>query len=534
MRPPRPAGEGLRAMDPKALSARARAAAEDNDWITVGTCAARLMELMPGEAEGHFLAGLAARGLGRPVEAKAAFERALGLDARRYDAAIELAAQSLAAGRHNEALKLLEAYESRLGNSPMYLDLAATLYSRMALHERAGPLFEQANRLQPGVGSLQAHLAECQVVLGRIDEAAGIYEALLRQYPRHQRYHYELSRLRRARDATHVEEMKAVLESAALPPPRNIFLYYAIGKEFEDLERWDEAFEYYKLAGDAARSVSPYDVQTDVHLVETIIEVCNAEWLADAPGLTPADAPATPIFIVGLPRTGTTLTDRILSSHSQVESAGESFFLQNAIQRHSGLKSRGLMSAEMVAAAGGRPIRDIGRTYLEWIGYRLSGKPMFIEKFPENFFYLGFIAKAFPQARIVHVHRHAMDACFAMYKQSFFRYAYTLHDLGRFYVAYDRLHRHWRDLLGDRVVELSYESLVADQEGETRRLLERLGLEFESGCLEFDRNRAAVYTASVVQVREKIHDRSVGKWRRFASHLRPLQEQLEASGIPVD
>jgi tetratricopeptide (TPR) repeat protein len=523
-----------RAPDTAALSARARAAAQDGGWRTVQACAAEILRQRPNDAEGHFLAGLAARGMNRPGEAVAAFRRTLELDDRRYDAAIELAAQLLALGRHLEALELVEAYEDRLGNSPMYLDLAGTLYSRMALHERAAPLYERAVRLQPDAESLLGNLAACRVYLGQIEEAAQIYESLLARFPRHQRYHYELSKLRRAQGADHVDRMKAVLEATRLPPPRNIFLYYALGKELEDLERWDEAFQYYELAGDAAKSVSPYDVRTDVELIDRIIEVCGAEWLADAPGPEPDAAAATPIFIVGLPRTGTTLTDRILSSHSQVESAGESFFMQNAVQFHSGLPPGALMTGEVAAAAARKPIDDIGRSYLQWIGYRLSGKPMFVEKFPENFLYLGFIAKAFPRARIVHLQRHPMDACFAMYKQSFFRYAFTLEDLGSFYIAYDRLVRHWRALLGERLVELHYESLVADQEGETRRLLGRLGLEFEPACLEFDRNRAAVYTASAVQVRERIHARSVRKWERFARHLQPLRDRLATAGIPVD
>jgi thioredoxin-like negative regulator of GroEL len=533
-RRPRPAGVHAQGLNPVALSSRARAAAQDRDWRTVQTCAAGILRQGPNDAEGHFLAGLAARGLNRPAEAVAAFRRALELDDRRYDAAIELAALLLASGRHLDALKLVEANEDRLGDSPMYLDLAGTLYSRMALHERAAPLYERAVRLQPDAEPLLGNLAACRVFMGRIEEAAEIYESLLARFPRHQRYHYELSKLRRARDSVHVEQMQGVLEASRLPPPRNIFLYYAIGKELEDLERWDEAFRYYELAGDAAKSVSPYDVRTDVELIDRIIEVCDADWLADAPGSAPDAAAATPIFIVGLPRTGTTLADRILSSHSQVESAGESFFMQNAVQFHSGLPPGGLMTAEVVAAAARKPIGDIGCSYLEWIGYRLSGKPMFVEKFPENFLYLGFIAKAFPRARIVHLHRHPMDACFAMYKQSFFRYAFTLQDLGSFYVGYHRLVRHWRALLGERLVELHYESLVADQEGETRRLLERLGLEFEPACLEFDRNRAAVYTASAVQVREPIHARSVRKWEHFSRHLQPLREHLGAAGIVVD
>ena len=127
-----------------------------------------------------------------------------------------------------------------------------------------------------------------------------------------------------------------------------------------------------------------------------------------------------------------------------------------------------------------------------------------------------------------------MDACFAMYKQSFFRFAYTLDDIAEYYLAYDRLHRHWADVLGDRVIEVEYEELVSDQEQQTRRILESLGLEFEPACLDFHLNQAPTATASAVQVREKAHTRSVGKWRNWENQLRPLRERLENAGIEID
>jgi hypothetical protein len=188
----------------------------------------------------------------------------------------------------------------------------------------------------------------------------------------------------------------------------------------------------------------------------------------------------------------------------------------------------------MIAAAAQQDIGRVANGYLDAVHYRLGEPPFFIEKFPENILYLGFIAKAWPHARLLHLRRHPMDACFAMYKQSFFRYAYTLEHMGRYYVAYERLARHWRALLGTRLVEVEYEALVREQERETRSLLERLQLDFEPACLEFDRNTAASATASSVQVREKIHTRSVGRWRHFARHLQPLRQVLVGAGIRVD
>ncbi|HLF31162.1 MAG TPA: sulfotransferase, partial [Xanthomonadales bacterium] len=171
--------------------------------------------------------------------------------------------------------------------------------------------------------------------------------------------------------------------------------------------------------------------------------------------------------------------------------------------------------------------------YLAAVGYRLEGRPLFIDKYPFNFLYLGFIARAFPQARIVYLRRNPMDACFAMYKQSFFRFAYTLEDLGAYYIAWERLRRHWQVVLGERIIEVEYESLVAEPEAQIRTLLERLGLAFEPACLDFHLNTAPSATASSVQVREPAHTRSVNKWLNFKRQLEPLRAQLEQAGLAV-
>lgn len=244
-----------------------------------------------------------------------------------------------------------------------------------------------------------------------------------------------------------------------------------------------------------------------------------------------------PVFIVGLPRTGTTLTERIVASHSQVQSVGETLFLQMTLRQVSGVQSIESVSPAIIEAAATKDIRLIADGYLDAIGYRLGNQPLFIEKLPFNFLYLGFIAKAFPQARLVHQRRNPMDACFAMYKQVFtwaYKFSYDLEALGRYYVAHERLAQHWRRLLGSRLIAVDYESMVADQEGQTRQLLDRLGLGFEQACLDFDRNKTASATASSVQVREKIHTRSVNRWRNFESQLRPLSRVLESAGIAVD
>ena len=520
------------------IGAMARKAAQSKDWATVSACANEILKRDSNSPEGYFLSGLVEKALQRPVKAAEAFSTAISLDAKRYDAAIELASQYGMSQRHAEALDLLEKYESHLGNSPRYLNMAGLTYSTLGLHERAWPLYQRANELQPGVALFQANLAACGVYLGKIEEAKATYKALLERVPTHQRNHYQLSRLEQAQDTAHVEQMKDILRSTQLSPDKNIFMYYAIGKELEDLGQWAEAFRYYKMAGDAVTSVANYDVAADLELIDKIIEVCDQDWLTAGPNRTPTDVTGkTPIFIVGLPRTGTTLTERIVASHSRVESVGETQFLQMVLRRESGVESIDTMNPAMIEAVAKKDIGLIANGYLNAVNYRLGDKPMFIDKLPFNFLYLGFIAKAYPDAGIVHLRRNPMDACFAMYKQVFtwaYKFSYSLEGLGRYYVAYERLRNHWREILGNRLMDIEYESLVADQEGQTRMLLDRLGLNFEPACLDFDQNVTPTATASSVQVREKIHTRSVNRWKHFEQELQPLKSHLENAGIVVE
>ncbi len=520
------------------LSVLARRAVEVRDWATVRACAGELRRLDPDSAEGHFLWGLTEKAQRQLARAREAFESALRLDPRRYDAAVELANQYSLARRNADAEALLDRYAEALSNSPLYLDLVGTVYTEIGLPQKAWPMFKQATGLQPGVDVFQANLATCAVYLGKIDEARAIYTSLLERFPNHRRNHYQLSRLGKATGFAHVDQMKAILADTDEPPERNVPLYFAIGKELEDLEQWDEAFEYYQRGCDTVTRITGHDVAADIALIDKVIEVCSADWLAAGGEDTRLDdSGKTPIFVVGLPRTGTTLTERILASHSQVASLGETVFLQLVLKRESGVASDENMNPAMIEAVAGKDMGRIAKAYIDAVRYRLGEAPMFIEKLPFNFLYLGFIARAWPAAKIVHLVRNPMDACFSMYKQVFtwaYKFSYSLESLGRYYIAHQRLAGHWQDRLGGRLIEVRYEDLVADQEGQTRRLLDQLGLEFEEACLEFHRQKTPSTTASSVQVRQGVHAGSVLRWKRFERQLEPLRAQLEAAGIPVE
>jgi tetratricopeptide (TPR) repeat protein len=451
------------------------------------------------------------------------------LPARQAVADVQRAAQLISQGRYKDARDYLTQAADNLPDDPRVLDMAGNAWFVMGRYEQAWPLFERAVELSPNTEVFLSHKAACAVFIGKTSEAKAIYRKILKRDPRNQRVHYELAQLARAKDDRHVKQMLKALSKGR--PTDNIFLYYALGKEYEDLGRWENAFKYYKNGGDAVKTLSPYRVAEDVGVIEAIIETCSETWLNDAPASQGTQP--TPIFIVGLPRTGTTLTDRIVSSHSKVESAGESQLLQMVLRGGTRAGNQVGITPAQIKAAAKRDPAAIAGDYLAAVRHRLGEAPFFIEKLPENVLYLGFVAKSWPNARIVHLRRHPMDACFAMYKQSYFRFAYSLDDLAEYYLAYDRLSRHWRKVLGSRMIEVHYESLVTDQEQQTRDLLDKLGLAFEQSCLHFDTNIAPVATASSVQVREKVHARSVEKWKKFEKQLQPLKDRLQSGGVEV-
>lgn len=526
--------------DIESLSQRARVAIQRQDWAAVQEAATAILKQQPNNAEGLFLAGKVERAANRPANALQYFKSALANDVTRYDAAVELANQYSIARQNGAAAELLDKYKHQLTNSSFYSDLAGTIYTEIGLPEAAYPLFKQAVSIQPKVDLFQANLASCSVYVGKISEAKSIYTDLLNRFPAHQRNHFQLSRLEKAKDETHIKQMLTVLGASNKSPDKNIFMYYALGKEYEDLGNWQKAFEFYKKGGDAVTSVANYNCDEDIEIIDTIIDYCNKSWLQNNSELNKTEVVSTdtsqPIFIVGLPRTGTTLCERIISNHSMVETLGETLFFQMALRKESQIQSVQPMNKAMLQALVNVEPAKIAESYRSAVQYRLTDHPFFIDKLPFNILYLGFFAKAFPKAKIVYLHRNPMDACFAMYKQVFtwaYKFSYSLDDLGKYYIAYNRLIEHWKATIGERLVQVNYEDLVADTDNQTRSLLGRMELPFEQACIDFDSNKAPSTTASSVQVRAKAHKNSVEKWRKFEEQLAPLSARLSAAGISL-
>ena len=269
-------------------------------------------------------------------------------------------------------------------------------------------------------------------------------------------------------------------------------------------------------------------------MFELIRERFNATWLAEQPAGNPDDSP---IFVLGQPRTGTTLIERVITSHSQVHSAGELQQFGLATRRVSKHIDRRRFSAALFDAAAKADPRAIGDMYLQ-TSARMRGKtPRFVDKLPVNYLHLPLILAALPNARIVHLVRGPMDACFASFKQLFadaYLHSYEQQEMARHHIRYRQLMDHYRQEFPGHFIDVSYEDAAGDLEPHAKALVEALDLGWEDACLNFHESNAGVATASAVQVREPAHTRSIGRWRQYEAQLAPMCETLSQAGIPLD
>jgi tetratricopeptide (TPR) repeat protein len=520
------------------LESEARAALQCGDLQGAATAARALAEGAPEQAAGFFLLGMAAAEAGQMGKAVPLLEAAVARGPEAEHLA-QLARLLILLRRDGEAAKVAREAMALAPTDALTLDTIGCVLARLGDHEASITPFAGAVAAEPGNLGYRYNLAAASGFTGRVDAARGHYETILAAAPGDARVHYALAILsRQTPEANHLPRLAAALAAAAVPGDA-LRIRYALAKELEDVGEAGAAFRHLSAANEAHKRSIGYDFAQDAALfdaIETLFE-SGAGGLDAGAGHTGA----APIFVVGMPRTGTTLVDRILSSHYAVEAAGELQAMPLAVKQLAGTRSRTVVDAETIAASAGLDPAAIGAAYLARAAHhRPGGKPRFTDKLPANFLYVGHIARALPEARIVCLRRQPMDTIWSNYKNLFasqsayYAYSYDLMDTARYYARFDRLMALWQRLWPDRVLQLSYEALVADQEGETRRLLAHCGLEWDPACLSFHRNAAAVATPSAAQVRRPINADGVGKWRAHEAALAPARSWLEAQGVSVE
>jgi tetratricopeptide (TPR) repeat protein len=362
---------------------------------------------------------------------------------------------------------------------------------------------------------------------GRIDEAQAELETCLRMGPTFGRASLTLARLHKCTaENNHLEFIRSRLLTVPPDSEDHAAFEFAQYSELEDLGRDEEAWAALQRANAVMHRRLQHQPRDEQVLFERMIARCTPTFVQ--PHEKRFEGPM-PIFIVGLPRSGTTLLERILGNHSLVTPAGELADFSHQLRFVADQHGHRLVDDALIAAAERIDFAEVGRRYLEQTQWRAQGKPFFIDKLPPNFMLAGFIRRALPQAKFLHMVRDPMDICFSNYRALFgdaYAYSYDLDTLAEHYKQYRRLIDHWHRVMPGVIHDVSYDQLVQDTETAARALLAYCGLEFESGCIDTAGNRAPVATLSSAQVREPIHTRALQAWRRYERQLEPLRQAL--------
>jgi tetratricopeptide (TPR) repeat protein len=476
------------------------------------------------------LCGLAALSLtaDKPADAERLLRHALKQSAYLPLIYRGLAPALIALGRTLEADAVTRHLINVEPASPQTWVTVAAVATRLMRQERALAAYQRAAELQPAEVGLRISVGHVQKTLGQRTDSEASYKGALQLDPGRADAWWSLADLKNYTftDAE-VDRLKRLLETDAREHSNEAQLNFALGKAHEQRARYAEAFAYYQRGNALRRLDAPFDIRAFERRCERIRGFFDSHFFTTCAG---SGAPsAAPIFIVGLPRSGSTLVEQILASHSCIEGTMELPNIPNIVMQFDDLASSRDGYPETVGRATPAQLRALGERYLgETVPLR-SGRAHFTDKLPNNFSHVGLIHAILPQAIIIDARRHPMDACLSTFKQYFAEgqtFSYDLEDLGRYYRCYLSLMDHWDAVLPGTVLRVSYERLVADTEAGVRRLLAHCGLPFEEACLRFHETRRAVRTASAEQVRRPIYTSAVGYWRNFASQLEPLRRAL--------
>jgi tetratricopeptide (TPR) repeat protein len=449
-----------------------------------------------------------------------------GYQAARFDYAQVLVERHLHQAAHEQAEKLLATDRSNRN----YRTLSALTCVGLGQHERA---IEQYRGLLPGAlqpAELHLSIAHSLKTLGRSTEAIAEYHMAAQLRSGYGDAYWSLANLKTYRFADQELTQMRIAEAASVTPPVDRYqLCFALGKALEDRGQYAESFAYYERGNALKRADSRYRPETIELNTRAQIEICTPQLFARHP--TGGAEALDPIFIVGLPRSGSTLIEQILASHSAVEGTHELADIPRIVAE---LKGRdpdpdGARYPGSLAQMTAADLRRLGEQYLHDTRVYRSGKARFIDKMPNNFRHIGLIHLILPNAKIIDTRREPMACCFSNFKQLFAsgqEFTYSLEDLARYYRTYLELMRHWNQVLPGSICRMQYEDVVEDLEGNVRLLLDFCGLPFEPQCVEFYRTARSVQTASAEQVRQPIYRESLEQWRHYEPWLDKLRKDL--------
>jgi len=429
----------------------------------------------------------------------------------------------------NEARAIHECLQALPPLGHVGITLLVTLAAQLSYlnrQEQALRLLDEARRGDPDYPPTLASRAQVLTYLGRFDEAEADLLHCLKRAPELASAWWSLSRLRRQTpDSNHIDAIGRQLQRPGLRAGDAALLGFALHKELDDLGEHRRAWQALQSACEAKRSTLAYSADDNRALFDALASLPAAERPCPA-----ADGQRTPIFIVGMHRSGTTLLEQLLDGHSQVQGLGELYDFTAQMRLATDHHCRGVIDRRLVARASQVDFGEVGAGYLRGVAWRLGRERCFTDKLPSNFLNIGFICSALPNARVLHMRRDPMETCFSNLRELFSDangYSYDQRELGDFHRQYGRLMRHWHAMYPGRILDVDYAGLVGDPEGTMREIAAFCGLEFEPEMLDLQQRRhRGVATASAVQVRGRIAAPEQPKWKAYEEWLAPLREAL--------
>ena len=493
-----------------------------------------LNQSAPEFPAGWDLSSRIALSMGKPEAALALAERALAIDSTSTAFLSHKAFCLLSLHRIEEAREITGLLSQKPPVTAAEFDTLGNLFSQLKDQKAAEACFEKAVALEPNRSHYNTNLALARQANGDLCGAEQAFDKSIRQDPDDYEAWLHRSRLRKqSPESNHVDELTKQIAAGGRSWRAEMSLHYALAKEYEDLGEYSKSFFQLNKGAGLRRAHMQHNPQADIDAMQCIAQHFSKQYLQTK---VQGHHSQEPVFIVGLPRTGTTLVERILGSHSCVFAAGElNDFAENLTRLVLANEGRKPANRQQFIEASTRiDFADLGKSYVESTRPYTGEKPRFIDKLPLNFLYCGLILRALPNARIIHLTRNPMDTCFAVYKTLFkqaYPFSYDLDELGGYYLSYRELMLHWHEAMPGRILDVSYEELTSGLEGECRKILAYCDLPWEDACLDFHRNAAPSMTASLAQVRQPVYTSSIGRWRNYRNELQPLDKRFREAGL---
>jgi len=432
-----------------------------------------------------------------------------------------------------EALDQVDRLLKMEPENPAYLAQSAAILVRMGDFARALPCYEFLLTRFPARPTILLSYGHALKTIGKQEEAIAAYRQAIELRPAFGDGYWSLANLKTFRfEQDDIEMMRSLIDQGDCSREDYFHLSFALGKALDDRQQYEDAFHYYQLGNRCKEKLEDYNSEGTSSIADKIRSVCDRELFrsSESNGCPAPD----PIFIVGLPRSGSTLLEQILASHSQVDGTKELVHILSFVRRLGGRRSKSEVSRypEVLLELPSDQLAELGQEYMDRTRIQRGDAPYFVDKMPNNFFHVGLISLILPNAKIIDARRHPMAACFSGFTQLFARgqpFTYSLRDVGQYYCDYVAVMDHWDEVLPGKVLRVQYEDVVTDIEGQVRRMLDYCELPFEEGCLQFHQTERAVRTASSEQVRQPIYSAAMEHLRNYDPYL----DELKATLSPV-